>query len=185
MTQVQVIAVPVLLVWLVVETLWDFRDQNIPRWFSLVPLTSGFVHLAWVGNWLAAILMMVSILGTNLSSQGRYFVVIAPTIVVAFLPGLLPLAIGWLLLYWAWELGWMGAADSLAGAYLLVWFPSWEILTSIVFGILVWNVGMGLTRYGGKIGLRIWVTTSTQSEGTRIPGMGAFALALGLCAVIL
>jgi hypothetical protein len=39
---------------------------------------------------------------------------ISPLIFLAFLPEILPLAIGWGLLYLAWELGWFGGADALA-----------------------------------------------------------------------
>lgn len=180
MTAVQEIVIPVLFVWLLVETIWDLKDRDIPRWFSIIPLAIGLIHLAWVGYWPAAVLMVLSILGTHINYQGRYVVVAAPIVFIAFLPEMLPLAIGWSLLYLAWELRWFGGADALAGAYLLIWFPEWEMLVGIVVGILVWNVGVALIRYGKNAGIRIWVTTRLRGPETRVPGMGAFLLAMSV-----
>ena len=180
MTPVQDIAIPVLFVWLLAETAWDLKDRNIPRWFSVVPLTTGLLHLAWVGHWPAAVMMTFSILGTHIAGRWRYAVAVAPVVFLAFLPGMLPLAIGWGLLYLAWELGWFGGADALAGAYLLVWFPGWEMLVGMVTGILIWNIGMVMLRYGKNAGLALWVTIQVSRDGTKTPGLGAFVLALGV-----
>jgi hypothetical protein len=178
MTPVQEVAIPILFAWLFVETIWDLKERDIPRWFSIIPLATGLIHLAWVGDWPAALLMLISILGTHITHPGRYVVVAAPIIFLAFLPGMFPLAIGWSLLYLAWELGWFGGADALAGAYLLIWFPAWEMLIGIVLGILVWNVGVALIHYGKDAGLQIWTTTKAHALGTSVPGMGAFLIAL-------
>jgi hypothetical protein len=178
MNVVQEIAIPILLVWLLAETLWDLKNRDIPRWFSIIPLTAGLIHLAWVGNWPAALLMVFSILGTHISHPGRYVIVAAPVVFLAFLPGTLPLAIGWSLLYLAWELGWFGGADALAGAYLLIWFPGWEMLIGIVLGILVWNVGVALIRYRMDAGLQIWTKVRLGVPGKSNPGLGGFLLAL-------
>ena len=166
--------------WLFLETLWDFKNRDIPRWFSLIPLIIGLIHLVWIDRWLVAILMGISILGTHLAHPRRYLVVAAPLVFLAFQPGMLPLALGWSLLYLAWELGWIGGADALAGAYLLIWCPAWEMLIGIVFGIFVWHVGLALARYGPQAGLQIWVTVQQQIRGTRLPGMGAFLIALSV-----
>lgn len=178
MTPVQEIAIPTLFAWLLAETIWDLKERDIPRWFSVIPLTAGLIHLAWTGNWLAALLMAFSILGTHITHPGRYVMVATPIIFLAFLPDMLPLAIGWSLLYLAWELRWFGSADALAGAYLLIWFPAWEMLVGIVFGILVWNGAVALIRYGKDAGLQIWTTTKAHALGTSVPGMGAFLIAL-------
>ena len=89
MSTVEEIAIPILFVWLLAETIWDLKDRDIPRWFSIIPLTAGLIHLAWAGNWQAAVLMVFSILGTHISHQGRYVVVTAPVVFLAFLPEML------------------------------------------------------------------------------------------------
>ena len=178
MTTVQEMAIPILFSWLFAETIWDLKDRYIPRWFSIIPLATGLIHLAWVGNWPAALLMLISILGTHITHPGRYMVVAAPIIFLVFLPSMLPLSIGWSLLYLAWELGWFGGADALAGAYLLIWFPGWEMLIGIVLGVLVWNVGMALIRYGKDAGVQIWTKFRLGVPGISTPGLGGFFLAL-------
>lgn len=87
-------AIPILFVWLLAETIWDLKERDIPHWFSIIPLATGLIHLAWVGNWLAALLMLIPILGTRISHPGRYVVVAAPIVFIVFLPEMLPLAIG-------------------------------------------------------------------------------------------
>ena len=180
MTQVQEIAIPVLLVWLLLETVWNLKDRDIPRWFSIIPLAAGLIHLVWAGNWLAAVLMLFSILGTHITHSGRYVVVAAPIIFLAFLPEILPLAIGWVLLYLAWELGWFGGADALAGAYLLIWFPGWEMLIGIVLGIIIWNLALAMKMFGKQAGLQIWSRVSAGMKGLKTPGLGAFLLVVHL-----
>jgi hypothetical protein len=178
MTSVQNVAIPCLLVWLLTETIWDLKDRNIPRWFSIIPLMVGLIHLALDGNWLSAVLMTISILGTNIRGRWRYLVVGMPVLVLVFLPGILPLAIGWSLLYLAWELGWFGGADALAGAYLLVWFPEWEMAVCIVIGVLMWILMIAGILFGKQAGLHIWTRVSAGVRGIKTPGLGAFLVAL-------
>ena len=184
MTTVQEMTIPILFAWLFVETIWDLKERDIPRWFSIIPLATGLIHLAWVGNWLAALLMLISILGTHITHPGRYVVVAAPVVFLVFLPGMLPLAIGWSLLYLAWELGWFGGADALAGAYLLIWFPTWAMLIGIGLGLIAWNLAFATKVFGKHAGLRIWTRVSAGVPGIKTPGLGTFTLALVLFSII-
>ena len=77
MRNFQAFAGLVLGLWLFAETIWDLRQREIPRWFSLIPLVTGLLHLVWVSPWLAAFLMAFSILGTHLIQPSRYLVVAA------------------------------------------------------------------------------------------------------------
>ncbi|MEA3350156.1 MAG: hypothetical protein U9Q82_06020 [Chloroflexota bacterium] len=169
-----------LYVWLTAETIQDFRDRRIPLWFSIVPLSLGLIVFLLYRSMGAATLMAVSIAATNLTqSTLRRILTILPLAGVAML-GYVPLAVGWLLFYMVWELGAMGAADALAGAYLLIWFPTWIMLASIVTGVLLWNLGALLLRYGCEAGLRLWTTIANRAKPTRVPSIGAFLIALPL-----
>ncbi len=65
---------------------------------------------------------------------------------------MLPLAIGWSLLYLAWELGCFGGAEALAGAYWLVWFPGWEMLIGILIGSITRNLALAMKMFGKQAG---------------------------------
>ena len=68
-------------------------------------------------------------------------------------------------------------SDALAGLSLMLFFPSWEMLASIVAGILIWSVALLILRYGRSAGLRLWTVASTRAAGTQAAGIGAYALA--------
>ena len=123
-------------------------------------------------------LLLFSILGTHITHPGRDVVVTAPIIFLAFLPEMLPLAIGWSLLYLAWELGWFGGEDALAGAYLLIWFPAREMLVGIVLEIMAWNLVLAMKVFGKHTGLHIWSRVSARVKGIKVSGLGSFLLAI-------
>ena len=170
-----------LLVWLLCETIQDIFSRDIPRWFSIIPIVLGSAYQIYSGNFLVAVLVLVSILATNLSNrQIRMAFVILPALVIAFTPGFLPLAVGWLLFYLGWEYSILGGADALAGAYLLFWFPTWAMFAMIVAGILVWHIGALLFKYGRNAFLRLWSIVEVGAESTRVPGIGSFFIAVVL-----
>ena len=185
LTETQHAAIPLLFSWLFIETMWDFRNRQIPPWFSLFPLMAGMFYLVLMGDWLITILLGISIAATHIPDRWRIFVVTGSVLGMLGFPESYPLLAGWLLLYGLWELGWLGAADSLAGLFLLVWFPAWEMLLSIGLGILIWHVVLALDIYGGNLGLKIWTTVQTRSQGTRVPGLGAMLLAISIFGVML
>ena len=69
------------------------------------------------------------------------------------------------------------AASALAGLSLLLFFPSWTMLTCIAVGILAWFALLLVLRYGREAGLRLWTVFSAHAPGTRVAGLGAYALA--------
>ncbi len=185
LTPTQHTVIPLLFSWLFIETMWDFRDREIPRWFSWIPLLLGLVYLVLLGDWVIAILLGTSLMATHILTRWRIIAVVGVAFGLIYFPEVYPLLIGWLILYGLWELGWLGAADSLAGLYLLIWFPEWEMLFSIGLGILIWHVGLALDYFGRQAGLKIWTTVQTQAKGTSVPGLGAYLIAVIVFAVFL
>ena len=171
-----------LFVWLIAETIWDIKSQEIPRWFSIIPLSLGLIAFAFDRSGWVALLMTVSILVTNITQPWqRRLLLVVPAILVGIW-GYMPLAAGWLLLYLAWEAGVLGGADALAGLYLLVWFPVLPMLAMLIVGLLFWNLGILILRHGRETGPRLWTTITNRTDATRAPGMGAFLIALVLFA---
>ncbi|MBU0510187.1 MAG: hypothetical protein KJ638_00600 [Chloroflexi bacterium] len=168
-----------LFVWLIAETVWDFKNPEIPRWFSIIPLSLGLIAFALGSGW-GALLLAASILATNITHPWpRRGLVIVPAILVGIWVNM-PLAAGWLLLYLAWELNILGGADALAGLYLLVWFPVLPMLATLIAGLFLWNLGSLILRHGRETGLHLWTTITNKTAATRAPGMGAFLIALFL-----
>ena len=169
-----------LFVWLIAETVWDFKNPEIPRWFSIAPLSLGLIAFALDRSGWGALLVTASILATNITQPWpRRLLVVVPAILVGIW-GYMPLTAGWLLLYLAWELNILGGADALAGLYLLVWFPVLPMLATLIAGLFLWNLGILLLRHGRETGLRLWTTITNRTDATRAPGMGAFLIALAL-----
>jgi len=166
--------------WLVFETVWDLRSHNLPVWFSLAMLIPGIALLA-IASPFVAILATVSLLSTEISRRywlvgmaGMYIPLLAITLIS---PGCLPLALGWAVLMALWLANGIGGADALAGLSLLLFFPTWIMLACIVAGILIWSIVLLILRYGRSAGLRLWTVTSTRAAGTKVAGIGAYALA--------
>ena len=166
--------------WLVFETVWDLRNNDIPIWFSLAMLIPGIALFA-IASPFVAILAAVSLLSTEISRRywlvgmaGMYIPLLAITLIS---PGCLPLALGWAVLMALWLANDIGGADALAGLSLLLFFPTWIMLACIVAGILIWSIVLLILRYGRSAGLRLWTVTSTRAAGTKVAGIGAYALA--------
>ncbi len=169
-----------LLAWLTLEAIWDLRNQNVPVWFSLVMLIPALTLTFLVSPW-AAVLVAVSLVSTEVRHQlpmaGTLGMYLTVGMIAVVAPEYLPLVIGWGALMIAWQLGGIGGADALAGLSLLLFFPSWEMLSSIVAGILIWSVALLILRYGRSAGLRLWTVASTRAAGTQAAGIRAYALA--------
>ena len=179
------IGVP-LLIWQTVSAAWDWRDRSVPVWFSLIPLVSGILFFGIMVSPLGAVLLLVSILGTNLSSRTGLILTILPAayLLVSSFPGhLTALYAGWLLFWVLWLGGVLGGSDALAGTILLVWFPTPEMLIAILAGLLIWSLGMLVKQFGFFAPVRIWLVlrqgfSTNLQERERHPGLGAFPLAL-------
>jgi Flp pilus assembly protein protease CpaA len=177
-----------LLIWQAVAALWDWRDRSIPVWFSLIPLVAGILFFGILHSPLAAGLLLVSILGTNLSSRTGLTLTILPTaylLVSSFPSDLTALYAGWLLFWVLWLGGVLGGADALAGTVLMIWFPKPEMLIAILAGLLIWSLGMLVKQFGFFAPVRIWLVLrqgvlTGLRERERQPGLGAFPLALVL-----
>ncbi len=116
------IALPLLLIWTIMETVWDFREREIPRWFSLVPLGSGLVTWIVTGAGVPAALVAASIAATNIPApRWQVPAVVLPAAAIPFaFPGLFPFVGVWVYVYLLWQLGYLGGADALAAAYLMI-----------------------------------------------------------------
>jgi hypothetical protein len=177
-----------LLIWQAFSTVWDWRDRSIPVWFSLIPLVAGILFFGIMVSPLGAVLLLVSILGTNLSSRTGLILTILPAaylLVSSFPSELTALYAGWLLFWVLWLGGVLGGADALAGTVLMVWFPTPEMLIAILAGLLIWSLGMLVKRFGFLAPVRIWLVMrrgfpTCLQERERHPGLGAFPLALVL-----
>jgi len=172
--------------WLVFETVWDLRSHNVPVWFSLVMLIPGIVLLA-IASPFVVILAAVSLLSTEISRRywlvgmaGMYISLLAIPIIDI---SCLPLALGWAVLMALWLANVIGGADALAGMSLLLFFPSWTMLACIGLGILAWFGLLLILHFGRSAGLRLWAVATTGASGTRVAGVGAYALAALVYAV--
>jgi len=183
-----IIILACLFVWLVFETIWDLCDRNIPVWFSLVMLIPGIILLSITISLWVAILMVVSIVSTELYHRSRITGLIGifvPILLLTILfPVALPLVAGWGILVTLWLIKILGGADALAGLSLLIFFPDWFMEAAILSGLLAWGVAMLIHRYGTQIGIRLWTVFQARSQGEKVPGICAYALAAlfyGLC----
>lgn len=172
------IAAPMLLVWLLAETVWDFKDQNIPLFFSIIPLSTGLAVLALSGEWLTALLIGLLVLATNLNPTPRMVAVAAGVIVAAanIPPAFFPLLAGFVIVFFLFHLNVMGGADALAAIYLLVWFPSSLLLGSLFAGMLLAAVGILVLRFRRRVWGQITNTVSGRASGTRMPSLVGFFL---------
>lgn len=169
-----------LFVWLAFETIWDLRRRDIPMWFSLAMIIPGLILIA-LDSLILAGLIILSLLATEIRHRyalpgiiGMY----GPIILIPFIkPDFIPFAFSWGVLMTIWLLGVIGGADALAGLSLMLFFPSWEMLTLVVLGILVWSVLYLIVRYGKFAGLRLWTVAMARAPGTKVAGIGAYALA--------
>ena len=104
-----------LFIWLTAETVWDFKNQEIPRWFSVIPLSTGLIAFAFTRSGWVALLVTASILATNITQPWQRRLLTVVPAILAGVWGYIPLTAGWLLLYLAWETGILGGVDALAG----------------------------------------------------------------------
>ena len=181
MTLTNVIILACLFVWLVFETIWDLCDRNIPVWFSLLMLNPGIILLAITISLWVAILMVVSIVSTEVYHRSRIAGLIGifvPILLLAILfPVALPLVVGWGILVTLWLIKLLGGADALVGLSLLIFFPDWFMGAAILSGLLAWGVAMLIHRYGTQVGVRLWTVFQARLQGEKLPGIGAYALA--------
>lgn len=168
-----------LLTWLTLEAIWDLRNQDIPLWFSLVMLLPALALTFFLSPW-TGLLVLSSAAATEIRS--RWWRMAAVFLMAALVPIVdgryLPLAVGWLLLALAWEAGWLGGADSLAGLSMLILYPEWTMLLAMAIEVLVWGLLVLLIRYGRQAGLRLWTVVSVRARGTVAAGIPAFVLAM-------
>lgn len=177
----QMIAAICLMAWLIWETLWDFRDQNLPVWFSLVPLIGGLIYRVALGDWPAALFVALVVASTNLSNPAWRLPALGVLGAVALvdLPAAwLPLIAGVALSDLLFELGVMGGADALAVIYVLTWFPSWQALAAMLAGTLIVATALLVARHGWRAPLQFVNALRGKSAPTEAPGIAGFALGL-------
>ncbi|MBN1666313.1 MAG: hypothetical protein JW862_04470 [Anaerolineales bacterium] len=184
MSTFQLIIAFLLFAWQTAAAIWDFYDRRIPAWFSLVPLVCGLIYFGIMISPVAAVLLLVSVLGTNLPSRLGFVLTAVPgayLVYSAYPEPQTALFAGWILLWVLWLAGVMGGADALAGTVLLVWFPFPLMLVALLTGLLLWSLGLLGFRYGVGAPLRIWIVIR-QGWSKKLPhpqpGLGAFPLAM-------
>lgn len=181
MTTVQMIAAICLMAWLIWETLWDFRDQNLPIWFSLVPLASGLLYRAILGDWPAALFVALVVASTELPNPVWRVPVLGALGALAFanLPAVwLPLIAGVILACLLFEVRAMGGADALAVIYVLTWFPSWQALAAMLAGTFIVATALLVVRHGWRAPIQFFSALRGKAEPTEAPGIAGFALGL-------
>jgi Flp pilus assembly protein protease CpaA len=146
---VPLIAGAALTLWLLWEAWWDYHDQNLPLWFSLVPLAAGLIYRAALGDWPAALFAALLVASTELPSalwRVPALGILAALAATNLPPVWLPLIAGCVLAELLFELGAMGGADALAIIYTMLWFPLWTALGALLAGMLVLSLVQLLVR---------------------------------------
>jgi Flp pilus assembly protein protease CpaA len=174
----QTIIALVLIVWMIVESVWDLRDQNIPIFFSLVPLIAGAAYLWYTGQVAVAISIVLLVAATNLPPTARLIsVVILALISFANIPpAYYPLLAGFLIVFAFFHLNIMGGADALAAVYALVWFPYWSMLAALMAGMLIAAIVIIAIKYRRNTAKHLIETISKNQSGTRAPTLTGFLL---------
>jgi hypothetical protein len=177
LSTLQLIAAPLLMVWIAIETAWDFKNQNIPIGFSLIPLLGGVAVLAVNGEWLTAIVITVFVFVTNFSAKIAIPTILGGSIIVfSNIPAqYFPLFVGFLLMYTFFQAGIMGGADSLAAIYMLLWFPSWGMLGTLLWGMLIIASVILYKKYKKQSLIKIIQTVKSGDEDTKSPTMIGFS----------
>ena len=185
LTTIQIMAAPVLLIWLAVETYFDFKDQNIPVVFSIVPLVSGLLFLFFGVDKVLAVFILFLVAVSNLKASVRLpFTVVLWAAAYFMVHGSsMPVLIGYLIFFTFFQIGIMGGADALAATYLLCWFPSWGMLFVIVALLLVFSLTVLITKHKFTF-LSAIKNTISGKEGTRSPAMIAFSSSLAVFLII-
>ncbi|MGB8212001.1 MAG: hypothetical protein WCE68_00450 [Anaerolineales bacterium] len=174
-----------LCLWMILETIQDLRDRNIPVWYSLSIIMFGLVWLLANKTPWAALLMGISIISTEIYPYGlkvgRWLggaiLLITAALTAVLYPVLLPLVVGWLILAVLWFLNILGGADALAATSLMLFFPSWGMAAAILVGMVCWSLFMLWLKYGKEMGLRLITVLQSKANGTRAAGLGAYAMA--------
>jgi Flp pilus assembly protein protease CpaA len=86
-----------------------------------------------------------------------------------------PLFVGFLLMYTFFQAGIMGGADSLAAIYMLLWFPSWGMLGTLLWGMLIIASVILYKKYKKQSLIKIIQTVKSGDEGTKSPTMIGFS----------
>ena len=171
---------PLILIWMTFEAVWNLFRRRLPLWFSLIPLGAGLVYLA-VSNqvWIAATIAL-AVMATEIETRPLRIVgtLLSAMLIILLSPDHLPLAVGWVLLSALWEVRVLYGADALAGLVLLIFFPSWFMLTCMGIGLGLWAVIVLAMRYRRDFGLRLWTVLANRAGGTAYPAIGGFVLAL-------
>lgn len=167
-----------LTLWLLWEAWWDYHDQNLPIWFSLVPLAAGLIWRAISGDWGAALFAALLVASTHfaqpiwrIGSLG----VLAGLAAANLPPSWLPFIAGCVLAELLFELGAMGGADALAVIYALLWFPSWTALAALLAGMLLLSVIELIVRYRGRVLRQFAGALTGKRQPTEAAGMGGLA----------
>jgi len=129
-----------LLIWMTFEAGWNLFQRRLPVWFSLFPLGAGLIYLVTTGKaWLAAIIAL-AVMATEIETRPLRLVgaLLAVMLIVLTSPNYPPLAMGWGVFVALWEVRVLHGADALAGLVLLIFFPSWLMLTCIGIGLGLW-----------------------------------------------
>jgi hypothetical protein len=69
-------------------------------------------------------------------------------------------------------------ADALAGLALLLYFPSWLMIMSMLAGAIVWSLEVLIWRHGKNVHLRLWAVLQTHAKNNELPGFSVYALAI-------
>ena len=171
---------PLLLIWMTFEAGWNLFQRRLPLWFSLIPLGAGLVYLAVSDQAWLAVIIALAVMATEIEARPLRMVgaLLSVTLIILLSPDHLPLAVGWVLLSALWEVRVLYGADALAGLVLLIFFPSWFMLTCMGIGLGLWAVIVLAMRYKKDFGLRLWTVLANRANGTDYPGIGGFVLAL-------
>ena len=169
-----------LLLWMVVEAIWNLFQRDLPVWFSAIPLVAGLVHVHYSDQTWLAIILIFAVATTEIRSRWLRLsgTAISTPLIALVSPAYLPLAAGWLLLVLCWETRLLYGADALAGLILLIFFPTWRMLACIGLGLSLWAVIVLALRHRHTLGLRLWTVAANRTRGTAYPGIGGFVLAL-------
>ncbi len=181
----QAIIAIILVIWMAVEAVWDLRDQNIPLFFSLVPLILGAAYLAFEGQYMMAAGVVLLVAATNLPPTARLLsIVVLAAILLANIPqSFYPLLVGFLIVFAFFHLNIMGGADALAAVYALVWFPYWVMLAFLMGGMLISAIIIITLKYRRNTAKHMIDTISNSQAGTRAPTLTGFLLGTSAFAV--
>ena len=181
----QAIIAIILIVWMAAESIWDLRDQNIPLFFSLVPLLGGVAYLCFTGQYGVGIAVALLVAATNLPASARLIsvLIIAGISFANIQPAYYPLLVGFLIVFAFFHMNIMGGADALAAVYALVWFPYWSMLAFLMTGMLISAIVIIAIKYRRKMAKHMVETISKNQAGTRAPTLTGFLLGTSIFTV--